>query len=211
MGLRERKAQRTRGRILEVALARFAENGYDATTMEEIAEAAEIHPATLYRYFPGKDLIVLAEFATYAERVADTFEAQGEDVGLTRALGAAIEAGLAEEDPAHQAHRDAIRSIIDQSPTARARVWDLQDEQRRRIGAGIAARLGRPEDDLAVVLAARTAVMVVETAADVTRAGDGTVSGREVAARLVGLLAEGAVPLPLLDLEAAPAASPRAP
>ena len=59
MGLRETKAEKTRKRILSDALQLFGRDGYEQTTMEAIAEAAEISPQTLYRYFPSKDLILL--------------------------------------------------------------------------------------------------------------------------------------------------------
>ena len=59
MGLRETKAEKTRKRILSEALRLFKRNGYEQTTVEAIAEAAEIAPRTLYRYFASKDVILL--------------------------------------------------------------------------------------------------------------------------------------------------------
>src|SRR5580704_2257713 len=60
-GLRERKKARTRASIREHALRLFREQGYHATTVEKIAEAAEISPSTFFRYFPTKEDLVLQD------------------------------------------------------------------------------------------------------------------------------------------------------
>jgi AcrR family transcriptional regulator len=59
MGLREQKKEQTRRRISEVALRLFDERGYDAVTVNEIAEAAGVAKVTLFNYFPTKECLVL--------------------------------------------------------------------------------------------------------------------------------------------------------
>jgi len=62
MGLRERSKARRRATIIQAALELFAERGYDATTIADIAAAAEVAPRTVALYFPSKQDIAMAEF-----------------------------------------------------------------------------------------------------------------------------------------------------
>ena len=67
-GLRERKKQRTREQIVEAAMRLFSERGYHATTIADIAEAAEIAPRTFFSYFPSKEAVVFHD----VDRTLDT-------------------------------------------------------------------------------------------------------------------------------------------
>ena len=104
VGLRERKKARTRDAIQRHALRLFREQGYDATTIEQIAEAAEVSPSTFFRYYPTKEDVVLAD--EYDPMILAAFHAQPAEVTPVRALRNAIREvsdGFAAEE------REAIR------------------------------------------------------------------------------------------------------
>jgi AcrR family transcriptional regulator len=69
-GLRERKKQRTREQIVEAAMGLFAERGYHATTIADIAEAADVAPRTFFSYFPSKEAVVFHNAERDLERMA---------------------------------------------------------------------------------------------------------------------------------------------
>jgi len=67
-GLRERKKARTREALIDAAMTLFEEQGYEATTVDAIAAAAEVSRRTFFRYFESKESIV---FPRYADQIAD--------------------------------------------------------------------------------------------------------------------------------------------
>src|ERR1700745_739050 len=90
--LRERKKARTRAAIREHALRLFREQGYQATTVEQIAAAAEVSPSTFFRYFPTKEDVVLQD--DMDTRMVEAFTRQPKDLAPIAAVRAAMrEAG----------------------------------------------------------------------------------------------------------------------
>ena len=58
-GLRERKKRQTRAAIADAAMALFAEHGFDAVTVADVARAADVSEKTVFNYFPAKEDLVL--------------------------------------------------------------------------------------------------------------------------------------------------------
>jgi len=86
-GLRERKKARTRASLREHALRLFREQGYQRTTVEQIAAAAEVSPSTFFRYFPTKEDLVLQD--DMDTRMVEAFERQPPGLGPVAAVRAA--------------------------------------------------------------------------------------------------------------------------
>ena len=146
--LRERKKARTRASIREHALRLFRAQGYDDTTVEQIAAAAEVSPSTFFRYFPTKEDVVLRD--DLDDRMFKAFERQPPSLTPVAALRAAIREGIATLTPAEwEEFREAL-ALGMAVPEVRAR---MMDELTRTIEAAVdalAKRTGRPRDDLAV-------------------------------------------------------------
>ena len=189
MGLREQKAQRTRTAIADAALDLFERQGYDATPMEQIAEAAQVSPSTLYRYFPTKDATLLDHPGMDLASLSAELGRRPADEPLAEALGAAVRAALEQAD-AHADQLLRLRRQLDVTPVARARLWDLWHAQRTRLEDAIAARAGVPAGTLWVQLSAHTCLLVVQMALDRVRAtptpGSAVAHAAEVMAGLAG-------------------------
>src|SRR5436190_7153919 len=91
-GLRERKKQKTRWAIQEHALRLFAKQGYDATTVDQIAAAAEISPSTFFRYFRTKEDVVIED--EYDNVMAGLALAAPPEVSPVEAMRQAIHSGF---------------------------------------------------------------------------------------------------------------------
>lgn len=155
-GLRERKKQKTRWLIQEHALRLFTEQGYDATTVEQIAAAAEISPSTFFRYFATKEDVVLAD--EYDPMLAGAVAAAPAELGPIDALRHAVRTTMSNLP---DADRDKIlfRSRLQNSvPALRARLLDGLIGNIKLISTAIAPRAGRPEDDLEVQIMAGACV-----------------------------------------------------
>jgi AcrR family transcriptional regulator len=90
-GLRERKKQKTRETIVDVALELFCKQGYEQTTIAEIADAAEVSPRTIFAYFPSKEDILFSDVPEIHERWARALEGRVEGVSALDALREIIE------------------------------------------------------------------------------------------------------------------------
>jgi len=157
--LRERKKARTRAAIREHALRLFRANGYQRTTVEQIAAAAEVSPSTFFRYFPTKeDLILQDDMDT---QVAEALERQ--PAGLKPA--AAFRAALREVASSFsQADLDVLReatALIATVPEVRARATDEFARMITVMSEALARRAGRPADDMAVRTVAGALIGVI--------------------------------------------------
>jgi AcrR family transcriptional regulator len=147
-GLRERKKARTRAAIQEHALRLFREQGYHATTVEQIAEAAEISPSTFFRYFPTKEDVVLQD--DFDTLVLVALEAQPAGLPAIAAIRAAFSAVYAALTPAQLDRFRELTALTLAVPELRARTIDELSRTIEMIAAAVARRAGRDPGDFAV-------------------------------------------------------------
>src|SRR5580700_1434044 len=121
-GLRERKKARTRASIREHALRLFREEGYQRTTVEKIAEAAEVSPSTFFRYFPTKEDLVLQD--DMDTRLIEALEQQPPDLGAVAAVRAATKQVFASYTAADVDVLTETTRLTMTVPEVRARAMD---------------------------------------------------------------------------------------
>jgi AcrR family transcriptional regulator len=146
--LRERKKLKTRAAIRKAAYRLVAEQGYEATTLEQIAAAAEVSPSTVARYFPVKEDILLSD--DQDELLVARLRARpaGEPPldSLRAVVLDAVAASLAEEP-----YETTVRArFVVEVPAVRARFTETTAETGRLLSEAVAERTGRAPDDLEV-------------------------------------------------------------
>ncbi|MEO3814434.1 TetR family transcriptional regulator [Sphaerisporangium sp. B11E5] len=139
-GLRERKKARTRRAIQDHALRLFAEHGYEATTVERIAEAAEVSPSTFFRYFPTKEDLLLRD--EYDPLLAEVFRAQPPHLPPLDALRAAFRAVTEEAGDADLESALFRVRLAMTVPAARARTLENLLSMMDQLGDAVAERAG---------------------------------------------------------------------
>jgi AcrR family transcriptional regulator len=156
--LRERKKQKTRESIQREAMRLIGLQGYDQTTIEQIAAAVEISPSTFFNYFPTKEDVVLydAYDPVLARLIMERPAGEPLSVSFRRVLEEM--GGIFERD------RDIILArgkLWFEVPALRGRIWEELEKAQTFMNALIAQRSGRAANDFET----RVTVMVMVTAA----------------------------------------------
>lgn len=146
--LRERKKAKTRATIQRHALRLFREQGYDATTVEQIAEAAEVSPSTFFRYFPTKEDVVL--YDPFDPMLIAAFEAQPPEVSPIHAMRVATRSTFENMSPAEREDQWERTVLVLSVPDLRMRMLDEVVTSGQLLAELVARRVGRDPDDVAV-------------------------------------------------------------
>ncbi len=187
-GLRERKKARTRASIREHALRLIREQGYDATTVDQIAEAAEISPSTFFRYFPTKEDVVLQD--DFDILAVGSFLEQPAELSLVGAFRAATKETLASVTEEELAGLRDTTALIMTVPELRVRAMDEYSRTINVIASAAAQRTGRSPDDPEVMTAAGAIVGVIMAATlPWTGLADGDMSPTDMFERIDAALA----------------------
>jgi AcrR family transcriptional regulator len=147
-GLRERKKAKTKAAIQEHAVRLFRAQGYDATPVEQIAEAAEVSPSTVFRYFPTKEDLVITD--DYDPVLIAAFQAQPPGLSSIQVLRNALRETFADVSSGElTVQRERIMLILSVPALWGASLNNLT-ETLGMLTDMVAAREGRTPDDAAV-------------------------------------------------------------
>jgi AcrR family transcriptional regulator len=194
--LRERKKQHTRDALVEAAFELFGRQGFEATTVDEIAEAVPVSARTFFRYFASKDDVVIqfvidqytAVFAAFDERPAD-------EPVLTALRHATVgvlagrEAGQGET--VESARFACMTGLFQASPALAARSMEQCASRIGELAEKIAGRMGVAAADPRPLLVASVMMSAIQTAAGAWRAVEPEVPLSVLVDRAFRLLEEG--------------------
>lgn len=146
--LRERKKERTRRTIRSEAFRLFREQGYTETTIEQIAEAADVSPSTFFRYFPSKEQLVLADDLDPV--MIEAIDRQPKDKPILAAIrDATIDAFGAMDPEIFEFEKNRV-ALVYSVPELRGAVAREFERNITLMSGIVARRLGRPDTDFEV-------------------------------------------------------------
>jgi AcrR family transcriptional regulator len=180
-GLRERKKEQTRRRIAVAALHLFTERGFDAVTVNEIAETAEVSKATLFTYFPTKESLALQGVGD--DDLAGIVAARPSGQSPLEALRAHFRTVAAAQPGA--ADRDALMAqvrVIFDSPTLTSAANGLLYQRRQALATSLAEEYG---ETAAGLMAAQIAASLLTLQESYFRRLLGGTSGADASRALV--------------------------
>ncbi len=162
LGLRERKKARTRAAIQARALRLFLQQGYEATTVQQIIDEVEISESTFFRYFPTKADVVLSD--EFDPVIVEAFRAQPRQTSAIDALRAAFAHAFSQlTDEQRQTQHDRMLLVLS-VPELRAGMLDQFASAMALLAEIVAERTDRRPDDLTVRVFAGAVVGAVMAA-----------------------------------------------
>jgi AcrR family transcriptional regulator len=175
-GRRERKKQRTREALIDAAFRLFQQKGFEATTVEEIADEVDVSSRTFFRYFASKEDVVLTfqeeQFATMLETLAAR---PAEEPLMTALRHAAVSVLRACEDGEFGFDPErfgCIQEMMESSPAVFGRSLEHGQKKQTEITRVIAERMGvDPATDLRPHVAAALGNCAFRSAFEIVAAG----------------------------------------
>ncbi|MCS7475661.1 TetR family transcriptional regulator [Umezawaea endophytica] len=195
-GLRERKKLRTREALTDAAYELFHANGFDATTVDQIAEAVEVSSRTFFRYFTSKEDVALSLADEQVTEMLDGFAAQPGDVpvltGMRRAALDVLRAHGPGASTSDQDRHRRMRDLIAASPTLMAACLERGAARLDEVARLVGVRMGvDPATDPRPHLVASVVLCAIQTAVSAWRATDRDASDSELVGRAFDLLSGG--------------------
>src|SRR5205807_8423728 len=147
LGLRERKKQQTRQLIADTARRLFAERGFEAVPVAEIARAADVSEATVFNYFPTKEDLLYSRLEAFEQELLSRIRERDPGESVLGAFGRFVREPrglLAARDPEQVEHLAAITRVITESPALLARERQICSKDTDSLAALLAAESRPP-------------------------------------------------------------------
>src|SRR5205807_6244491 len=151
LGLRERKKQQTRQLIADSARRLFAERGFEAVPVAEIARAAEVSEATVFNYFPTKEDLLYSRLEAFEEELLSAIRERQPGESVLAAFGRFLSLPrglLASEDPDVVEQLAAIVRVIAESPSLLAHEQQIYATYTASLAGVLAEEGGTHADDV---------------------------------------------------------------
>ena len=142
VGLRERKRQQTRERLTRAAMALFLERGFEATTLDDIAAAADISRRSFFHYFASKEDVVFAWHEETTAALIAAVEARPAKESMLTAAENAISAMVRQLEPGEAI---AMARLKRDNPALQARDQVKYEKLERALAVALEKRAGKPE------------------------------------------------------------------
>jgi AcrR family transcriptional regulator len=152
LGLRERKKAKTRALIQQIALRLFRDQGYAATSIEQIAEAAEVSTTTVFRYFPTKPDLVISD--DLDARFLEAARAQPADLNIVQLVRNSIRSVFSAPTDLEMDTLWEREQLMWREPEVRTAMLAELVRTLREAVEFVAERTGRPVDDDKVIATA---------------------------------------------------------
>lgn len=174
-GLRERKKAQTREAILDAALALFERQGYDTTTVEEIAAEANVSPRTFFRYFDTKLDVVMEHADAEVEDVADLLLARPAEETPLEAVRSVITMHLIDELRSPDSRLAREMRLMLCTPSLRNQIQEHVARHQAELTPALAKRMGLADNAVAAHVVAGAVTNAVWSALERWVADGGTV------------------------------------
>jgi AcrR family transcriptional regulator len=140
-GLRERKKQQTRQRLIDVALELFDERGFERVPVSEVARTADVSEATVFNYFPTKEDLIYAGMEAFEATLLEAVSQRAAGTSVVTAFRDMVlqpRGALAANDPALVERIARVARVIAGSDALQTREQQVYDRATRTLAELIA-------------------------------------------------------------------------
>jgi AcrR family transcriptional regulator len=172
LGLRERKKERTRRQIADTARRLFAERGFEAVPVSEIAREAEVSEATVFNYFPTKEDLFYHRLEEFEEELLASIRGRKPGESVIGAFGRFVTTPrglLAASDPEQVEYLAAITRVITDSAALLAREQQIYAKYTDALAKLLADETDAGAGDLEPWVVARTLIGLHQATVDYSR------------------------------------------